>query len=380
MIPPRIGIVDLSMEGWAAGGIVTRIMAHALSQVGAKPIMLSRQNVGRNFPFAWKNLPNPRYLPGEWKLRKILRLGEKKFWTDFASKHRLDVVFPLVTPTKTGSTVKTIGWIPDFQHRHLPGNYSSLQLLELDTRFGKLASDSDLMLFSSLDAQKDFIDCFPKYAGKSRVAKFPSLFAFEAPHAEPDLASRAFNLPPKYLLIINQFWRHKNHAVAVEAVSILAKQGLKVPLVMAGLPSDYRDRKNDALTEVFQLISKGNLRENCILLGKVSREVIDSLLRSAAALIQPSRFEGWNTSVQDAGALGCPIFLSDLSVHREQCPHALGFFPEDEPALLAELIAKNWENLPARDGGELEAKALEKEKIFATDYGRLLLQYCQEIV
>ncbi len=377
---PRIGIVDLSMNGWMAGGVVARIMAHALARTGANPVMLSRQDGFPNCPFEWKKLPVPRCFPGEWTLRKIFRLGDKSFWSDFASGNNLDVVFPLVIPSWNWSRVKTIGWIPDFQHHHLPENYSATQRLELDQRFELLVRSSDLMLFSSRDAKTDFAKSFPIYAEKGRAASFPSIFAFEAPHAEPALASRAFNLPQKFLLIINQFWRHKNHAVAVEAVSILAKQGLKVPLVMAGLPSDYRDRQNDVLTEVFQLISKGNIRENCILLGKVSHEVIESLLRSAAALIQPSRFEGWNTSVQDAKALGCPLFLSDISVHHEQCPQALGFFKEDEPTLLAELIASNWGSLPVRDGGEMEAKALKEEKIFAADYGHLLLQYCQEIV
>jgi glycosyltransferase involved in cell wall biosynthesis len=105
-----------------------------------------------------------------------------------------------------------------------------------------------------------------------------------------------------------------------------------------------------------------------------------ALLQTATAVVQPSRFEGWNTTLQDAKAVGCPVFVSDLAVHREQCPNALGFFSVDDPEALANLIAEHWPSLPARPNVEREKEALAAEAEYARNYGRRLLEICTEVL
>jgi hypothetical protein len=78
--------------------------------------------------------------------------------------------------------------------------------------------------------------------------------------------------------------------------------------------------------------------------------------------------------------VGCPVFVSDLRVHREQCPNALGFFPTDDPAALADLIAARWPSLPARPNAEREQEALKAEAEYAPIYGRQLLDICTEVL
>ena len=39
---------------------------------------------------------------------------------------------------------------------------------------------------------------------------------------------------------------------------------------------------------------------------------------ASVALLNPSHFEGWSTTVEEARALGVPMLLSDLDVHLEQ--------------------------------------------------------------
>ncbi len=38
----------------------------------------------------------------------------------------------------------------------------------------------------------------------------------------------------------------------------------------------------------------------------------------STALINPSQFEGWSTTVEEAKSLGVKMLLSDLEVHKEQ--------------------------------------------------------------
>ena len=103
-----------------------------------------------------------------------------------------------------------------------------------------------------------------------------------------------------------------------------------------------------------------------------------SLMRTAAVVIQPSRFEGWSSVVQDCKALGRPLLCSDIPVHREQAKDALGFFPCDSATLLAEILAENWPALEPGPDPVVEARALTAEREFARAHGQRLLSLCRE--
>ena len=375
---PLIGVVDLSMSGWAAGGVVSRTMALSLHAAGAEVVFLTRQPEDAPACLRTVTPPKPDYLPGEWTLRKLSGWKKTSVTSICARRAGVDVLLPDVEVLGS-SSLRTVGWIPDFQHLHLGNLYSADQKTVLNRAFEDLARRSARMLFSSQDCRRDFVETFPDFAAKARVASFPSLLAFETPPNPPVQVCAKYHLPERFLLVINQFWRHKNHRIVPEALSILRERRLDVPVVMAGMPVDYRDKHNEALSETLQAAARGGVWPRCFILGKVPREDLIALLRTAVAIIQPSRFEGWNTTLQDAKAIGCPVIVSDLAVHREQCPQALGFFPPDDAGALADLIAANWDELPARSDAMRESTALAAELAFAHAYGRQLAEICAEI-
>ena len=103
-------------------------------------------------------------------------------------------------------------------------------------------------------------------------------------------------------------------------------------------------------------------------------------MRSAALCIQPSRFEGWSTPLEDAKAIGRPVACSNLPVHLEQAPDALGFFGCDEPDRLAYLLVFRWSTLtPGPDFGR-EQRAIDAEREIAASYGTTVLGLCREAV
>jgi glycosyltransferase involved in cell wall biosynthesis len=374
---PSIGVVDLAMSRWAAGGVVSRTMALCLQEAGANVVFLTSKPEEGPANVRTAKRPEHTYLPGEWTLRKTTGWNKPSPTLLCARQAGVDVILPDVEAIGSPS-LRAVGWIPDFQHLHLADFYSQEQKDLLNTAFRKLSRVSARMLFSSQDCRRDFVAALPEFADKGRVASFPSLLAFEPP-PEPALNVREkYHLPERFLVVINQFWRHKNHRLVPAALGILRSRGLQVPVVMAGLPADYRDRHNEALTETFQAAATGGVWSQCVILGKVPREDLVALLQSAAAVIQPSRFEGWNTTLQDAKAIGCPIMASDLAVHREQCPAALGYFGPDDPSALADLIARHWPDLPARPDAAREREALSRERENARVYGQQLEQICAE--
>ena len=68
----------------------------------------------------------------------------------------------------------------------------------------------------------------------------------------------------------------------------------------------------------------------------VPREDLYQLIRQSLAVLQPSLFEGWSTTVEEAKSIGKQIILSDLPVHREQVESGARFFDANDPNSLAE--------------------------------------------
>jgi glycosyltransferase involved in cell wall biosynthesis len=148
---------------------------------------------------------------------------------------------------------------------------------------------------------------------------------------------------------------------------------------MTGLPSDHRDPANKNFSSLLQSIATADLNRQITILGLVPYKDLVNLMRTATLILQPSRFEGWSTIVQDAIALGRPLLCSDINVHREQAPQAIGFFPVDNPDALAELLATHWESLSTGPDKILENSSLASERNTSARHGESLLKLCAEL-
>ena len=74
------------------------------------------------------------------------------------------------------------------------------------------------------------------------------------------------------------------------------------------------------------------------ILGVVPYPELISLVYHSIAIINPSLFEGWSTTVEEAKSLGKTLILSDLNVHREQNPQRAVYFNPDSPERLASIL------------------------------------------
>jgi glycosyltransferase involved in cell wall biosynthesis len=77
-----------------------------------------------------------------------------------------------------------------------------------------------------------------------------------------------------------------------------------------------------------------------------------ALLRASTAVINPSRSEGWSTTVEEAKSFGVPLILSDIAVHREQTGGAARYFGTDDPVALADHLthaAQHYGHLTVRN-------------------------------
>jgi glycosyltransferase involved in cell wall biosynthesis len=340
----RIKVAFVIDVGWIGGINYFRNLLFAIEQVKERtiePVII----VGKRSDTKLLNgLPN-------FQIIRTSILDESSFWWEKNRKYGNRLFKWLLningikvlshTPHTRLGNIKTIGWIPDFQHRHFPELFSKEQIIGRNNWFMEMAKNSTRILLSSEDACKDFNHFAPDYSYKVRVLNFVSIPSIQN---APDLATLqkkySFNRP--YFYIPNQFWVHKNHKVVVDALIKLKSSRPDVLVISTGFTQDYRNP--EYFSELERRIEEGAVSGNFKILGVVPYEDVVGLLVNAQAMINPSLFEGWSTSVEESKSLGVPMLLSDIAVHIEQAKNTAIFFSVNEPASLAEKMLEIIDN------------------------------------
>lgn len=291
---------------------------------------------------------------GETFLTRLQNFMKKKFSPD---KLYEDLWFPAFEKHPTGRN--ELYWIPDFQHFFLPHLFSKEELIIRNNRYATIASSNGLVLLSSYTALNTYRQRYPNALAKPRVWSFCSCLTRNSPDAYKDVKTR-YNLPSKFIYIPNQFWKHKDHITAFKAVKILRDRGMNISLICTGFQEDYRNPAY--FSSLVEYIEKHSLHEQIRLLGVIPRSDQVEVFRMAAAILQPSLFEGWSTVIEDAKALGRPIIASETDIHREQLIEAVDsvfFFHASDSDDLADCLSAIWPTLQSGPNIEQEHMAAE---------------------
>jgi len=165
----------------------------------------------------------------------------KKFWQNFYENINVD----LISHTYFMTQKSDIAWIADFQHIHLPEMFSKEEIKQRNSLFQFLAENNRLVILSSYDALNDFKIFSPQNAHKGRVLNFVAIPDEDIYNKTDEMKNKItakFNLPEKYFYVPNQFWKHKNHKVIFDAISLLKEQGVDIKIVFSGNTNDYRHK------------------------------------------------------------------------------------------------------------------------------------------
>jgi len=261
---------------------------------------------------------------------------------------------------------KTINWIPDFQHLHLPHMFSKKNILGRDKVYLEMIKKSDKIVVSSYAALKDFKSFAPQYIEKVDVLPFvsqPDQRYLQLSEDKKSLIEK-YNLSEEFFYIPNQFWKHKNHMLVFEAVKILKDKNVEINIVCTGHLNDSRNL--EYIEIIKEYITSNNLQNNITLLGLVDYKDVFALMKFSIAVINPSLFEGWSSTVEECKSVGKNMILSDLDVHKEQYPSAIFFDRMDEKALV-KVLGKDTFNHEIQDYA-----LLEQSKKFGNNYLKIV--------
>lgn len=284
-------------------------------------------------------------------------------------QREIDMIFPGVR--LAASAAKAVAWIPDFQHLRFPEFFSDRERFGRTESFKSQIRQSDHLILSSQDALNDLARWDEFDPNRVTVLPFLTVPAPDWYVEDPWQVVGKYNLPEKFLIFPSQFWIHKNHALLFSAVAKAKRDRLKgIHLVCTGANFDYR--WPDHFKKLLSMITELDLEGSVTFTGLLPRSEQIQLLRTAAAVVQPSLMEGWSSLVEDARLFGRPIFLSDIPVHREQVPPQAQYFDPKSDDSLTSLLVEAWPDLKPGPNLEVEASMrtaqVERAVNFARDF------------
>ena len=255
---------------------------------------------------------------------------------EFRTMH-VDVVFESARFFGWRLPLPAIAWIPDLQHRRHPELFSPFARWRRDLGFrAQIASGRHVML-SSESARRDCLAYYPGLSDRVSVVRFasqpePTLLA-----ADPGKVVAQYGLPSAYFYLPNQFYPHKNHQLVLDALSILKGRGADIVVAASGSKEDPRGP--GYFDSLMKTVARRGLGQNFRYLGMIPLDHVYALLRATTALVNPSRFEGWSTTVEEAKSFGVPTVISDIDVHREQMGEEARYFGVDDAQALADHLS-----------------------------------------
>ncbi len=273
---------------------------------------------------------------------QILILGRSKKYDEFFKEHKIDIISHNSFFIGKKSIVKSFAWIPDFQFLHFPENYSLKVRILKKTNIIFTGLHSTKIILSSKCARSDL----KKISINSFIKSIINSFVFKLIEKKNLLSlsklQKKYFISKKFIYLPNQYMKHKNHILVLKSLNELLKKNKNkdIKIISSGHSKDHRDKFY--FKKILYYLDKYNLKKNFIYLGVVPFKDVMSFTYHSIAVLNPSKFEGWSTSVEQAKAMNKKIILSNIKVHKEQNPKNAFYFRPNNHKELANIIEKVW--------------------------------------
>jgi glycosyltransferase involved in cell wall biosynthesis len=264
----------------------------------------------------------------------------------------LEAVLPAIDPLPERFPVPWVGYVYDFQHRHIPALFTPAECRARDKQFASLFARARSVIVNARSVASDVARFYPQTGSQVFALPFSA-----APHEHwltlaPGPPRPGHGISSRYFIVCNQFWKHKDHGTAFAAYAQLAKIYRDIDLVCTGATHDYRDP--DYFPSLCRYLKSEGIESRVHILGMVSKSEQVALLKGAIALLQPTLLEGGpgGGAVFDGVSLGVPCLVSDIEVNRELTEPSVTFFRARDPLDLCRLM-----DAAARSGHRDQADA-----------------------
>jgi len=244
----------------------------------------------------------PRSLDGGKFRSAAFAVAESVVWPRLGWRS-VDVVhFPADTGSAVRSRRPVVGTIHGLATLHMENVRSTWADALWKARVRRLARTSDRIITVSHASADDIAFFEPSAAGRIEVIHHG--IDHDKFHARVDESGAAqitgLGVPERFMLYAGNLDPRKNVIALTQAAQVVFRE-TGVPLVVSGARAWDSD---DILRSVRET-------DGVIYVGRVSDEVLVSLMQRATAFCFPSHYEGFGFPVLEAMACGAPVICSD---------------------------------------------------------------------
>lgn len=284
----------------------------------------------------------------------VIDLGTSALWNT-SRRLALDALIPSFQPLPFTRKLPWVGYLYDFQHRHLPQFFTERERETRNRLFANMLKAAPAVIVNAQAVAKDIAHYHPNIPSSVFALPFSPSPVPRWFNLDIKAAQQRYGMSAPYFIVCNQFWKHKDHATAFKAFASIASEAPEVQLVCTGATIEYRDR--DYFPSLLQRVEQLGLKDRIHILGLIPKDDQISLLRGALALVQPTCFEGGpgGGAVYDAVSLGVPSIVSDIPVNLEINEPSVTFFKAGSADALA---ARMRQHLQLSNGSQPSAATL----------------------
>lgn|GEM_PF-4538849 len=292
---PSVLLADHGL-GWAGGDSYVRNLQRVLERLDNESFL---DLLPHKETQLWLHL-----FPPTFRLKRSKEFEARKF-------KAIQLPWPLMSGIH-----RPVQWVPDLQDIEEPAFFSNQERESRKSQIITAQNISTAFYFSSDHARGLFEHCYPdaKTLGILRFTVRKDRFSPKLHMTCDNCISEGFYYVP------NSWWKHKNHLLLLSAFQEYQKNGGKKHLILTGTQGDYR--WPSYADEVRSVLEKTAGAHN---LGFCTVEQKASLYRETFCVIQPSLYEGWSTTVEEALIYNKKIIVSDLPIFEEQLAGENGF-------------------------------------------------------
>lgn len=354
----RIGI-DARALSWAGLGRYSRnLLKHITTDGNENDYVVFAP---KSFSFELANLPRTRFVP---VTSSYYSLREQTVFLATILQERVDLMHFLHFNAPIFYRRPFVVTIHDLTRFFFPAqkNNSQFHQWAYEEVFRSTVLHSSKIITVSEHTRGDLIRYFPQVAGKTFVAYEGvdgSVFGQKCDTLLEKERLEKIGIATPYILFVGVWMTHKNLPRLLLAFRKVKEEGYKGKLVITGEGLSHH-------INVKQLANELGLKDDVVLPGRVSDEILSTLYRGAQMLVFPSLYEGFGLPPLEAMACGTPVAASRISSIPEILGEAAVYFDPYSVEDIAESINKILldESLKAKlvDLGLKQAKNFSWEK------------------
>ena len=264
--------------------------------------------------------------------------GTEKDLSTKTLHNNLDFLLPVYNPLSVNFPIPWAGYIFDFQHKYYPEFFSVEEINKRDLEFQVMLDKAKTVIVNAKTVKAD-VEKFLKNTN-ARIITLPFCPVLNLDFFELNVDLKKYNLPDKYFMISNQFWKHKDHITAFKAFKLFLNNqpNKNIALVCTGQTFDVRFP--NYFDDLKSLIKELDIEKNIMILGYIPKDDQLQILKNCVGLIQSTLFEGGpgGFAVYESVGFGIPSIVSDIPVNLEIEDETVTFFKTGSEIDLANKI------------------------------------------